>query len=188
MHRERCVRRGAELPRSPWVHRSPSTFMCHQPGSFPNLYFGEFYGGFTAHVWPVINFISSPSWENGKWSWKFQTSNHVLVFLVTIFCHPWSFKGFRSSVPGTMGRHTYTCILLFLMLFLMWLMRNPGVSCACQAAFSGWFLLMVLLACLNTGCPLHAQQRLPLDPLFNANTACSLYSFPHPGIRVVHLD
>lgn len=51
------------------------------------LYFGNLDGGFLTQIWSIINSISSPppftrEWGGVKYGWKFQASNHSLVFPV----------------------------------------------------------------------------------------------------------
>ena len=85
IYKARYVGRGRALPALTGHATVPVPPPVHQPGSSSNPLLLGFCGGFLMEAWSIIYSISSPlpSLEGGNWGWKFQASNHDLVFRVT---------------------------------------------------------------------------------------------------------
>ena len=126
VHRARYLGRGMKRPCSVWVPLSQHQNLSTNPEALWNLCFWDIMEAPSQRQdqsWTSFSALL-PSQEKGEQSWKFQTSNHGLVFLETsshpeahpesphqnkrYSYHPGNYKDFRSSMPGTAGRDKYT--------------------------------------------------------------------------------
>lgn len=124
MHKESYVGEGTGNLCPLQVHYFPNTSMCSMAWKFsePDTFGTLIEASSCRHDHNLLNFQLLPHFLKDRWwSWKFQASNHVSVFLVTSphpgvhwealhynkrqCYHPRNSKGFRNSVSGTRVKH-----------------------------------------------------------------------------------